>query len=329
MPPLALALLAALSILLITVGLSSLADARTQSRLRRYAAEGAAGRTSAVDGMALRNAALERLERVVAGRDFGARIARDLSRADIDLTVSEFLALRAVAAIGIPVAMLVASPAIPTFGSPAFVLLGALLGVLLPATLVSRRRSTRQRAFADALPDTVTLIANALRSGSSFLQSIELVVRESQPVVSSEFARLVREVNLGLPLEKALDNMVSRIDSPDFELMSIAVAIQYQVGGNLAEILDSIALTIRERVRIKGEIRTLTAQQRLSGYVVALLPIVLILFLSIASPGFLAPMFVKPPEVLGLPAGVVLLFMGGSMMLFGFLAIRRIVDIEV
>ena len=138
---------------------------------------------------------------------------------------------------------------------------------------LGRRRASRLKAFNKQLPDTITLIANALRAGSSFLQAIEMVVREGQPPVTTEFDRVVREVNLGLAFDVALENMVRRVRSDDLELMATAITIQHQVGGNLAEILDSIAFTIRERVRIKGEIKTLTAQQRLSGYVVAVLPI--------------------------------------------------------
>jgi tight adherence protein B len=126
-----------------------------------------------------------------------------------------------------------------------------------------------------------------------------------------------------------MENMVRRVRSDDLELMATAINIQHTVGGNLAEILDSIAFTIRERIRIKGEIRTLTAQQRLSGYVVGFLPIGLAGFLFVAAPNFMAPMFEKPPEALGLALGVVILFMGGFMMFIGFLLIRRIVDIEV
>ena len=147
------------------------------------------------------------------------------------------------------------------------------------------------KAFNTGLADTITLIANALRSGSSFLQAVEMVVRETDPPISTEFGRVVREVNLGLPFEQALSNMVRRVRSDDLELMTTAISIQYQVGGNLAEILDSIAFTIRERVRIKGEIRTLTAQQRMSGYVVAFLPIVLMGIISVIAPNFMAPMF--------------------------------------
>ena len=123
--------------------------------------------------------------------------------------------------------------------------------------------------------------------------------------------------------------MVRRVRSDDLELMATAISIQHTVGGNLAEILDSIAFTIRERVRIKGEIQTLTAQQRLSGYVVGFLPIALAGFLFIAAPGFMAPMFDPRASIGGLPAGVVILFIGGFAMFMGFMFIRRIVDIEV
>ena len=143
------------------------------------------------------------------------------------------------------------------------------------------------------------------------------------------FRSVVREVNLGLPFEQALNNMVRRVRSDDLELMTTAISIQYQVGGNLAEILDSIAFTIRERVRIKGEIRTLTAQQRMSGYVVAFLPIVLMGIISVIAPNFMAPMFQEPPTAFGLPLGVVILGVGGFFMLIGFMIIRRIVDIQV
>ena len=158
------------------------------------------------------------------------------------------------------------------------------------------------------------LLANSLRAGSSFLQSVEMVVREAQPPISTEFGRVIREVNLGLPLDDALANLSRRVRSDDLDLMTTAIAIHHSVGGNLAEILDSIAYTIRERVRIKGEIQTLTAQQRMSGYVVGFLPVALVLLLSVIAPTFMEPMFQKPPELLGLPAGFFILGLGGFMM---------------
>src|SRR5687768_12568509 len=212
---------------------------------------------------------------------------------------------------------------------PIVLIIGLVIGFLAPRFWLSHRTSSRLNAFNKQLPDTITLIANALRAGSSFLQAIELVVRESRPPVSLEFGRVIREVNLGLPFEQALENMVRRVRSDDLELMATAIAIQHQVGGNLAEILDSIAYTIRERIRIKGEIKTLTAQQRLSGYVVAGLPMGLAAFLFVAAPGFMDPMFDDRASIIGLPAGVIVLMLGGVMMFIGFMLIRKIVDIEV
>ena len=274
--------------------------------------------------------ALNSLNRVVEQRDFGANLARDIARADLHLKPSEFLLIWAGSTIGVPLAMLLLSPFMPALGNPIFLLVGAARsGSCCRASGWRAARSGRLGAFNKQLPDTITLIANALRAGSSFLQAIELVVRESRPPISTEFARVIREVNLGLPFDQALENMVRRVRSDDLELMATAISIQHQVGGNLAEILDSIAYTIRERVRIQGEIRTLTAQQRLSGYVVGFLPIGLAGFLFIAAPGFMAPMFLNPPGILGLPAGVIILLFGGFMMFMGFMFIRRIVDIEV
>ena len=213
--------------------------------------------------------------------------------------------------------------------TPIALLIGAAVGFFLPRMWLGRRRASRLKAFNKQLPDTITLIANSLRAGSSFLQAIEMVVREAQPPITVEFGRVVREVNLGLAFDVALDNMVRRVRSDDLELMATAITIQHQVGGNLAEILDSIAFTIRERVRIKGEIKTLTAQQRMSGYVVAGMPIFLAGFLFVIAPSFMNPMFENPPGLFGLPAGLILLGIGGFMMFIGFMLIRRIVAIEV
>jgi len=326
---------AALAIMLIAVGVATSGSSGMSDRLERYAAK-PKEQTKATDGgqggvaeLIAQSEALNSLNRIVEQRDFGANLARDIARADLRLKPSEFLMIWGASIVGIPFTMLLLSAVLPTLGNPLFLLFGGLIGFMLPRLWLGRRKSGRLGAFNKQLPDTITLIANALRAGSSFLQAIELVVRESRPPISTEFGRVIREVNLGLPFDQALENMVRRVRSDDLELMATAISIQHQVGGNLAEILDSIAYTIRERVRIKGEIRTLTAQQRLSGYVVAGLPIGLALFLFVAAPNFMAPMFLNPPEILGLPAGVVILLFGGFMMFLGFLFIRKIVDIEV
>ena len=333
----AVAGVAALAILLITTGvaMSGGASGSVTARLERYATArpeakaGAAGGQGGIAELINQSQALAQFNKVVEARDFGANLSRELARADLKLKVSEYLMLWAGATIGLPIFLFLLSFVLPALGSPLILLLGAFLGFMLPRFWLNRRRSGRLNAFNKQLPDTITLIANALRAGSSFLQAIEMVVRESRPPISTEFARVIREVNLGLPFEQALENMVRRVKSDDLELMATAISIQHTVGGNLAEILDSIAFTIRERIRIKGEIRSLTAQQRLSGYVVGFLPIALAGFIFLITPSFFDPMFENPPGVLGLPAGVIILAVGGIAMFIGFQLIRKIVDIEV
>jgi tight adherence protein B len=330
----AVAAVAALAVIVIAFGVAMSGNSGMSERLERYAsskptADKAPSGQGPISDLIAQSAALAQLNKVVEARDFGANLSRDLARADLKIKPSEYLAIWGGSIVGVPFVMLVLSVIIPTLGNPLFLLIGALVGFWLPRFWLGRRKNGRLGAFNKQLPDTITLIANALRAGSSFLQAIELVVRESRPPISTEFGRVIREVNLGLPFEQAMENMVRRVRSDDLELMATAITIQHQVGGNLAEILDSIAFTIRERVRIKGEINTLTAQQRMSGYVVGFLPIGLASFLFIAAPQFMEPMFANPPGVLGLPAGIVILIFGGIMMFIGFMIIRRIVDIEV
>ncbi len=332
---LAVAAVAAAAIFLIAIGVAtSGSGSGVSARLERYAAGRETGKAASTGQGGLQellnqSVALAQLNRVVEGRDFGANLARDIARADLRLKPSEFLAIWAVSIVGLPLLFIVFSVGLSALRNPLALLIAAFIGFMLPRFWLGRRKSGRLGAFNKQLPDTITLLANGLRAGSSFLQAVELVVRESRPPVSTEFSRVIREVNLGLPFEQAMENMVRRVRSDDLELMATAINIQHTVGGNLAEILDSIAYTIRERIRIKGEIRTLTAQQRLSGYVVGFLPIGLAGFLFVAAPNFMSPMFEKPPEALGLPLGVVILGLGGFMMFIGFMLIRRIVDIEV
>ncbi|MDP8905855.1 MAG: type II secretion system F family protein [Chloroflexota bacterium] len=329
---LAVAALAALGVMLIFVGVAGGPD--VSARLERYVSTEKPQETETRQRQGLGeiiggSVAMANLNRVVEARDWGANLARELARADLALKPSEFIALRAAALFGIPLGLMALSPFVESFDNPLAWLGGAVFGFWLPRAWLGRRKSRRLKAFNTGLADTITLIANALRAGSSFLQAIEMVVRETQPPISTEFGRVIREVNLGLPLDEALTNMTRRVRSDDLDLMNTAISIHHQVGGNLAEILDSIAFTIRERVRIKGEIRTLTAQQRMSGYVVGFLPLALVAILTLIAPQFMDPMLRKPPELFGLPAGVIILAIGGVMMLIGFMFIRRIVDIEV
>lgn len=322
---------AAVGVLLIFFSLTGRSD--VNARLERYAAgdverHDTDGKRDLGERFAT-SVALANFNRVIERRDWGSDLARELARADLALKPSEFLAIRAGAMVGLPLVLIILSPLISVFASPIAWVGGLLVGYWLPKFWLGRRKGKRLKAFNNELSDTIMLLANSLRAGSSFLQAVEMIVRETRPPISTEFGRVIREVNLGLPLDEALANLQRRVRSDDLDLMTTAIAIHHTVGGNLAEILDSIAFTIRERVRIKGEIRTLTAQQRMSGYVVGFLPIALVLLLSVIAPTFMAPMLQKPPELLGLPAGMFILAGGGFMMLIGFILIRRIVDIEV
>jgi tight adherence protein B len=333
--PILVAAIAAIAILVIALGIAlSGSQSGISARLDRYASgkkETPAtpeGQGSFQDLLA-QSQALAQLNKVVEQRDFGANLARELARADLRLKPSEYMLIWGGVIVLIPLAMLAFSIVLPALGNPLALLIGGFIGFMIPRFWLNRRKGSRLNAFNKQLPDTITLIANALRAGSSFLQAIEMVVRETRPPISLEFGRVIREVNLGLPFEQALENMVRRVRSEDLELMATAISIQHTVGGNLAEILDSIAFTIRERIRIKGEIRVLTAQQRISGYVVAFLPIGLSIFLFIVAPSFFEPMFDSAVNIAGIPAGVFIIGLGAVSMLIGFLIIRRIVDIEV
>jgi tight adherence protein B len=326
-----IAAVAAVGVLLVFISLAGGSD--VNARLERYASAAPAERSEHakrdIGGRIASSSTMASFNRVVEKRDWATNLARELARADLALKPSEFIAIRAGAILGVPLVMILLSPFISVFSSPLTWIGGLAVGYWLPRYWLKRRKGKRLKAFNSNLADTIMLLANSLRAGSSFLQAVEMIVRESQPPISTEFARVIREVNLGLPLDDALANLQRRVRSDDLDLMTTAIAIHHTVGGNLAEILDSIAYTIRERVRIKGEIKTLTAQQRMSGYVVGFLPIALVILLSVIAPSFMEPMLQKPPELAGLPAGMWILAGGGLMMAIGFFFIRRIVDIEV
>ena len=327
MLPIVIAGLAALAVVVIAIGISmSASGGSVASRLERYASAG--GGADSDDGPR-ESAVVAGMSRALERQGLAQRLAVDLARADLKMRPAEFLILWAVTPIVFVALALALGFVFPGFQNPIALVGAALLGLYAPRFYLKRRQGKRIKAFADQLPDTITLLANSLRAGSSFLQGIELVTREARPPISEEFDRVVRDMQLGLAMQPALNNLVRRVNSEDLELMVTAIQIQSQVGGNLATVLDSIAFTIRERVRIHQEIQTLTAMQRYSGYVITLLPVGLAGLLFLISPSYMTKMFESPPEIMGLPAGVVFFIVGGISMLIGFLFIRRIVDIKV
>ncbi len=270
----------------------------------------------------------DRLDKALSGRGFFETTRDRLAKADLKLRVSEYFVVVILATIGGGLL----GYYLPGENSVVFAVFGAIAGFIAPKQYVKYAANKRMRAFDNQLGDTLNLWVNALRSGYSVLQGMEAIATELPPPVSVEFERVVQEVRLGLSVEAALDNMYRRVPSEDLDLVITAVNIQREVGGNLAEVLESISHTIRERVRIKGEIRTLTAQGRASGTIITLLPVALGGMLFLINPGYVSELWVKEqpwiiPNVF--PCGWILLGIGAMMIFFGWLAIRKIVDIEV
>ncbi len=207
------------------------------------------------------------LNRMLSRTTATSRLTEQLSRADLRIKPAEWLTLVLIlgAAVGLIFSVRV--------GNILPLPVGVIVALIASQIFLRVRQSRRLSAFNRQLGDTMMLLSNALRAGYSFTQAVSTVAQSASPPIGDEFARATREIALGINVDEALQHMVERNQSEDFDLMVTAVQIQRVVGGNLAEILDTIAFTIRERVRIEGEIRTLTAQARTSGYIITGLPI--------------------------------------------------------
>jgi tight adherence protein B len=247
-------------------------------------------------------------------------VAEQLQRADLKLRTSEFLMIQlGTTALFVLIALF--RFGLPLGGLIQMILFG-IIGYLLPGFYVKYRVNKRLKAFNNQLGDTLTLLSNAIKAGYSFAQAIDTVAKNGVPPIADEFSRAVREMNLGGSPDEALQNITKRIASADFDLVATAYSIHRTVGGNLAEILDNIAYTIRERVRIKGEIATLTAQARASGTLITFLPLVLAAFMYFVTPTYFRPMFESI-------YGWAMIVFGIFMIFIGNLIIRRVVAIEV
>lgn len=256
------------------------------------------------------------LDRTLAERGIGGNLATQLARADLKLTVGEF--------VGLTVIVIVMAGSL-SYAWKRDVLITAvavLLGFFAPRTYVALRRGRRLRAFNDQLGDTINLMVNSIRAGYSIMQAMRAVSDEMGPPASVEYGRVVQEVQLGIPLEEALQHMLRRVPSDDLDMMITAINVQREVGGNLAEVLESISYTIRERVRIKGEIRALTAQSRVSGYMVAIVPVALAGVIYLINPEFMGLLFQHT-------CGHIMIGTAVVGVAAGFFVISKIVDIEV
>ncbi len=261
-------------------------------------------------------ALFQQASKIFAGKSYTKKMEAELSMADIPLRGEEFFLANLLAAL---------LPGI--LGLLIFNDLGAgmilgVLGFLFPRLLVGRAKRKRITKFNEQIGEALSVMSNSLRAGFSFLQTMEMVSREMSPPIGDEFGRCLREINLGTPTEQSLVNLGQRIASDDLDLVVTAVLIQRQVGGNLAEVLDSISHTIRERIRIKGEIKTLTAQGRLSGMVIGAMPLVLGILLYLMSPDYIGTLFKSN-------TGWGLVIAGIISQIIGIAAINKVVNIEV
>ncbi|HUY10522.1 MAG TPA: type II secretion system F family protein [Candidatus Dormibacteraeota bacterium] len=253
----------------------------------------------------------------VAQRPRSVQVAEALARADVKLRPAEWYLIR------IGVVVLLALIGFALYRSLIFAAILGVIGVFIPPLVLRFRARRRLGHFNDQLGDTLILLSNALKAGYSFPQAMASIARSAPPPTSEEFARATREVQLGVTTDAALTHMVHRIQSDDLDLVVTAVQIQRVVGGNLAEIFDNIAFTIRERIRIKGEIKTLTAQARASSFIITGLPIGLGLILEAINPNYIAPLLsFKGP-------GPYILMGCLISIAFAFYVMQRIANIEV
>ncbi len=246
----------------------------------------------------------------------GLTVAEHLARADLKLRTAEFVMIQVGLLLG------GALLALWRFGfSPQFVIAG-VVAYLIPMRIVKWRQRRRLTKFNSRLPDTLSLLSNAMKAGLSLPQAIESVAKNASAPISDELERVVRETKLGSSTPAALANMVRRVGSEDLDLIVTAIAIQANVGGNLARILDGISHTIRQRVQIKSQIGAMTAQMRASGWIITLLPFIVAGILNVLTPSYFRVMFTEP-------FGRVLLVLAGISIFIGNFFVRKITNFRI
>lgn len=255
-------------------------------------------------------------QRFAVATGFSAGLDERLEQAGMPILAGEFVALTVLCGlIGAVVAAIFLTNVI-------FILLIAGIAALIPYFRMKRSHSKRQNQLVDQLADTLSILASSLRAGYSFLQALDTVSKEIGEPSAGEFQRVVAEIRLGRPIDDALTAMAYRVKSDDLKWAVIAINVQRQVGGNLAEVLDIVANTVRERAYIRRQIKVLSAEGTLSVAILACLPFGILLYISIVNPGYIEPLF-------NTLVGNILLVAGGLWMGLGIFIMTRIVKIDV
>lgn len=265
---------------------------------------------------------------------WGQSLTRSLARADIKMKVGEFILVTIVLTfvggllgwfLGGGTSMGASESTLQILANIPGILIGGIAGFFAPTLYMRRQQGRRLVRFDNQLADMLSLMVNGLRAGYSTMQALEAVSRELPPPISDEFRRVVQEMQLGIPMDTALENLTRRIPSKDLDLLVTAINVQREVGGNLAEILDTISHTIRERVRVKGEIRVLTSQVMMSGRFLAIMPVGVIILMYFLNRSYMMRFFNPATRMFGIPA----LIIGAFMIVMGYLLMQKIAKIEV
>ena len=243
------------------------------------------------------------------------RLENNLAMAGVPMSAREYLTLWVTLTLGPALAGL-------AFSMERLTACGlCIIGFALPPMMVQRSRTKQQVLFNKQLGESLTIMSSCMRTGYSFQQAMNSIAKEMQPPISTEFSRVVREINYGASMEQALHNMAARVQNKDMDLLISAVITSTQVGGNLSDILDTIAETVSDRIRLREEVRVYTAQGRMSGLIIGLLPVVVLLCLMILNPTYLM-------DCAENPIGKMLLGLSAVLEITGFYVINRMVDIK-
>jgi tight adherence protein B len=255
--------------------------------------------------------------RLMQRRDLESVLAQRMESAGVPLKPAEWLLLHVGAAVVLALVLLL------LFGGRLVpMLIGLVAGLVIPWAYLGIKEGRRHRDFQTQMPDALQLMAGSLSAGYSLPQAIDTVVREGQMPISSEFNRALVETRLGVPLEDALDGVAARMDSADFRWVVMALRIQRDVGGNLAEVLSTVSTTMRERARLNRQIQVLSAEGRLSAWILGGLPLAFIIYLLLVRPEYLEPLYTTR-------LGVAMILLSSVLLVVGVLWLRRAVKVEV
>lgn len=259
---------------------------------------------------------VESLSRAFAGMRFSKNTERTLEQAGSIMRVEEFFVVRLFSAMGLGGVLFVMG--IPWFGA----IPGLLLGFVLPAFYMKNKGRKRIKLLSYQLVEALGTMSNSMRSGFSFIQTMQLIGKEMPDPIGPEFDRAVRDIGMGIPMEDVFHNLLERLPNKELEVVVQAILAQRKSGGNLAQLMDTMEDTIRGRIRILEELKTLTAQGKLSSWIITALPPIMGLYLYLVSPEYLEPMLTHP-------LGWFLLTTGSISLLLGWFLIQKIVRIEV